>query len=157
MKTSPSTLRTWFVISVWAYVAYNVVASVVGLLVKLPDLPATHAHTDHLSVGQVLFTDGTIMSPPLVFMLAVVFLLLGSSARHLVVARVCAVLLIVGVGLTAVDEAGGFSNKPHLYSAGKWDLALTVGSIFVVLAALAVISGITWLYTTVRARSVGSP
>jgi hypothetical protein len=123
-------------------------ASIIGLVAKLPDLPATHARTDHLSVSQVLFGDGTIMSPPLVLMVVVVLLLLGSTVRNIWGARVCTGLLILGVAVTAVDEAIGFGNRPALYSDAKWNLALTIGSVFIVVAAAVVVTGIR------RARSI---
>jgi hypothetical protein len=140
--------------AVWAYVGYNVVASIVGLAVKLPDLPATHAHTDRLSLGQVLFTNGTIMSPPLVLMIVVVLLLIGSSARRLWLARICTGLLIVGVGVTAVDEAVGFGDKPALYSQDKWDLALSIGSMFLIVAAMVVIAGAVRIYASRRPQPI---
>jgi hypothetical protein len=143
--TGPALRRT-FVAAVWVYIGYNVVASVIGLIAKLPDLPATHAHTDHIAVREVLIGNGTIMSPPLVFMVVAALLLWGSLNRRMVLARICVALLILGVGLTAVDEAFGFNDKPSLYSPAKWHLAVTIGGIFVAIGAIVVGSGIGWLF-----------
>lgn len=143
--------RRWFIVTVWVYIGFNVAASVVGLLARLPDLPATHGHTDHITVAQIAFTDGTIMSPPLVAMVVVALLLWGATARGLVLQRIATALLVLGVGLTTVDEAAGFANRPALYSSAKWTLAVTIGIIFVVIGAAVVVSGIAWLYTSFRA------
>jgi hypothetical protein len=136
---------------VWAYVAFTVVVSIIGLWAKLPDLPATHAHTDRITVAQIMFTDGTIMSPPLVTMLIVGFLLWGAVAESLIAQRICTTLLVLGVGLSTVDEAIGFAHRPALYASAKWSLAVTIGAIFVVIGTAVVVAGIAWAYSSFRA------
>jgi hypothetical protein len=150
-RQSRAASRRWFIVTVLVYMAFNAIASAIGLVAKLPDLPATHAHSDHITLAQVSFTDGTIMSPPLVAMLVVALLLWGAVARNLVLQRICTALLVLGVGTTVVDEAIGFSSRPALYSSAKWGLALAIGTIFVVVGAAVVVSGAVWLYTGFRA------
>jgi hypothetical protein len=138
--------RRVFFAAAWAYVGYNVVASAVGAAVGLPDLPASHAATVHLTVEQALLSQGTIMSPPLVTMvIAALLLWAAASARRAWMCRACTAVLVVGITLTALDTSGGMGDKPALYSAGRWDLALAIGWVFVVVAACAAVSGVVWL------------
>jgi hypothetical protein len=40
---------------------------------------------------------------------------------------------------TGIEEATGLGNRPILFSTGKWDLVIVLGSIFVAIVAAAVI------------------
>jgi hypothetical protein len=142
---SKSRMRRVFLVAACVYIGVNVVVSLIGLLFKLPDLPATQATTDAITVGQVLVSPGTIVSPPLLFMLIAALLLWGVTSRMTWLSRACTILIALGAGTTAVDEYGGLLLKPIQYSQGKWDLVLVLGSVFIAIAAVTAISGVAWL------------
>jgi hypothetical protein len=156
---SKSRMRRVFLAAICAYIAINVAVSLIGLLFKLPDLPATQATTDAITVGQVLVSPGTIVSPPLLFMLIAVLLLWGVTSRVTWLSITCTVLIALGAGITAVDEYGGLLLRPIQYSQGKWDLVLVLGSVFIAVAAVVAISGVAWMAMAIarpptRARTI---
>lgn len=149
-----SSWRQAFVGTVVLFIAVNVVLSCVAFFAKLPDLPHTHATTDRITLPTVLWGTGSIVSPPLVFMVVLGLLLWGASTRRTWLASASAVLIVVGALVMAIDEYsgdGGLKGKPALYSRSKWDLALVLGWIFIVAAAAIVVSGAGRL-----AASIGS-
>lgn len=139
------------------FIAVNVVLSLVAWRDKLPDLPHTHATTDRIGLETVLWGNGSIISPPLVFMVVLALLLWGVVTRRTWVSIVCAVLLVAGTLVMAIDEYtgdGGLKKRPALYSHSKWDLALALGWVFVVAAAAVVVSGVGWLATVGRSTAL---
>jgi hypothetical protein len=147
-----STWRSAFAGAVGVFIGVNVVLSVVALVVKMPDLPHTHATTDRITVGTVLWGDGSIVSPPLLFMVVVGLLLWGALGRRLWLSRASTLLIVLGALLMGIDEFagdGGLKSKPALYSQSKWDLALILGWIFILAAVAVVVSGVGWLATSV--------
>lgn len=155
--------RRAFVGTVVLFIAVNVVVSLVALLAKLPDLPHTHATTDRITVGTVLWGDGSIVSPPLAFMVVVGVLLWCATRRQTWLAGASTLLIMVGTIVMAIDEFGGdggLKNKPALYSRSKWDLALILGWIFIVTGVAVVVSGAGRLATSVgilrRPRPAGT-
>jgi hypothetical protein len=147
--------RRAFIRAVVLFMALNVVLSVVALVARLPDLPHTHATTDHISVSTVLWGNGSIISPPRFFMAVLALLLWGFVKGPAWLSIACAVLTVVATAVMAIDEFtgdGGLKNKPALYSQSKWDLALVLGWIFIVVAAAVVVSGAGWLATSVAGR-----
>jgi hypothetical protein len=148
-------LRRGFIGAVVLFIALNVALSVVALAAKLPDLPHTHATTDHITVATVLWGDGSIISPPLFFMLVLALLLWGFVKGPVWLSMASAVLIVVGTAVMAIDELsgdGGLRNKPALYSQSKWDLAVALGWIFIVAAGAIVVTGIGWLATSLASR-----
>lgn len=140
------------------FVSVNVVLSAVALVAKLPDLPHTHATTDHISLGTVLWGNGSIISPPLAFMVVVGLLLWGAVSGRRWLSGACTSLIVLAVAVMAVDEYtgdGGLHNKPQLYSQAKWNLALTLGWVFIAAAAAVVASGLGRLAVT--GRRAGRP
>jgi hypothetical protein len=133
-----------FQMAALAYIGWNVVVSIVGLIAKLPDLPASHAHTDRLTFGQVLAGNGTIMSPPLVLMIIIGVLVAASTSSRAWISRGAAALTALLVGLSVIDETTGFSDKPALYSTGKWHLCIALGTVFDILGIAVVITGVLW-------------
>jgi len=144
--------RVAFAGAVGAFIAVNVVLCVVALLAKLPDLPHTHATTDRITVGTVVWGNGSIISPPLVFMVVLTVLLWAALGQRLWLSRASTLLIVVGTLVMAIDEFagdGGLKKKPDLYSQSKWDLALILGWIFIVAAAAVVVSGVGRLATSI--------
>lgn len=144
-----------FVATVGVFVAVNVVLSVVALVAKLSDLPHTHATTDHIGVGTVLWGDGSIISPPFVFMAVVGLMLWGALSGRTWLSRICTSVIVLGVVVMAVDEYsgdGGLKSRPHLYSHAKRDLALALGWVFIAAAVFVTVSGLSWLVSTIVQR-----
>jgi hypothetical protein len=142
--------RTAFTGAVAVFIGYNVLVSVIGLIAKLPDVVASGATTDSISIGQVLYGNGTIMSPPLLAMVAAALLLWGARAGRLVIACVCTTVLTLVTAVASLDEVEGFSPRPAIYSAAKWDFAITLGVIFAVIGVAVVASGIWYLSKSLR-------
>jgi len=145
--------RGAFAGAVGVFVAVNVLLSVVALAAKLPDLPHTHATTDRLSIATVLWGGGSIISPPLVVMVVLALLLWAVLGRRPWLSRASAGLIVAGTLVMAIDEFagdGGLKAKPALYSQTKWDLALSLGWIFIISAAAVVVTGVGWLATSIR-------
>jgi hypothetical protein len=141
--------------AVGVFILVNVVLSLVALVAKLPDLPHTHATTDRIATGTIIWGGGSIISPPLTFMVVLALLLWGALGRRPWLARACTVLIVVGTLVMAIDEFagdGGLRSRPALYSQAKWDLALILGWIFVLAAAAVVVSGVGWLATSIASR-----
>jgi len=139
--------------AVLLFIAVNVVLSLVAWPDKLPDLPHTHATTDRISLGTVLWGNGSIISPPLVFMAVVALLLWGALTDRKWLSRASAALIVVGAAVMAIDEYtgdGGLKKRPALYSHSKWDLALALGWVFIATAAAVVVSCMGWLATVGR-------
>jgi uncharacterized membrane protein YciS (DUF1049 family) len=148
--TSKFNRRRALQLAALAYIATCVLISIVGLFAKLPDLPQTHAHTDKLAISQVLVGNGTIMSPPLMFMIAFGVLLWAATLSRVWIARVTTVILMLVVA-SAIDETEGFNDKPTLYSIGKWHLSLALGTVFDIVALAVIITGILWFRRNVVA------
>jgi hypothetical protein len=144
----PRTAFTW---AVAIFIAYNVLVSVIGLIAKLPDVAASGAKTDSITIGQVLYGNGTIMSPPLI-MVAAALLLWGARAGRLVIACACTTVLTVVTAIASLDEVEGFSPRPVIYTAAKWDFATAFGVIFAVIGVAVVVSGIRYLSKSIRLR-----
>jgi len=144
---NPRAVFTW---AVAVFIGYNVLVSVIGLIAKLPDVVASGAKTDSITIGQVLYGNGTIMSPPLLFMVAAALLLWGARARRLVIAGVCTTVLILVTAVASLDEVEGFSPRPVIYSAAKWDFAITLGAVFAVIGAALAAAGIWYLTKSIR-------
>ena len=142
--------RTAFTWAVAVFIGYNVLVSVIGLIAKLPDVVASGAKTDSITIGQVLYGNGTIMSPPLLAMVAAALLLWGARARRFLVACACTTVLTLVTAVATLDEVEGFSPRPAIYSAAKWDFAITLGVIFAVIGVAVVASGIWYLSTSTR-------
>jgi hypothetical protein len=141
-----------FTAAIVGYIGFNIVATVVGVLAGLPDVTTTHATTDAVPIGQVFFPDGTIISPPLVFMIVAALLLWGVQRGHPVWSRVCAVLLILGAAVTSLAEVTGLGSRPALFSAGKWHIAVVTGSIYGAIGLAVVVTGLTFLLSAVMQR-----
>ena len=148
--------RRAFLLAAWAYVAYNVLLSVVGLVAKLPDLTSTHASTDHITVSQIVFSTGTIMSPPLILVAIAGLLFWGTRVKRNLVSKACTALSLLLVLFTAIEEATGLGNRPALFSTGKWDLVIVLGVIFVMVAAAALVTGVAWTFRSLSSRSMSA-
>jgi hypothetical protein len=146
-RDNPRTAFTW---AVAVFIGYNVLVSVIGLIAKLPDVAASGAKTDSITIGQVIYGNGTIMSPPLLAMVAAALLLWGARARRFLVACACTTVLTLITAVASLDEVEGFSPRPVIYSAAKWDFAITLGVIFAVIGVAVVASGIWYLSTSTR-------
>jgi hypothetical protein len=146
-RGNPRTAFTWVVA---VFIGYNVLVSAIGLIAKLPDVVASGAKTDSITIGQVLYGNGTIMSPPLVAMVAAALLLWGARARRFLVACACATVLTLVTAVASLDEVEGFSPRPAIYTAAKWDLAIVLGVIFAIIGVAVVVSGIWYLITSIR-------
>lgn len=148
-RGNPRTAFTW---AVAIFIAYNVLVSVIGLIAKLPDVVVSGAKTDSITIGQVLYGNGTIMSPPLLTMVAAALLLWGARAGRLVIACACTTVLTVVAAIASLDEVEGFSPRPVIYTAAKWDFAIALGVIFAVIGVAVVVSGIWYLSKSIRLR-----
>jgi hypothetical protein len=146
-RGNPRTAFTW---AVAVFIGYNVLVSAIGLIAKLPDVVASGAKTDSITIGQVLYGNGTIMSPPLLTMVAAALLLWGARAGRLVIACVCTTVLTVVTAIASLDEVEGFSPRPVIYTAAKWDFAIALGVIFAVIGVAVVASGIRYLSKSIR-------
>lgn len=144
---NPRTVFTW---AVAVFIGYNVLVSVIGLIAKLPDVAVSGAKTDSISVGQVLYGNGTIMSPPLLAMVAAALLLWGARAGRLVIVCACTTVLTLLTAIASLDEVEGFSPRPVIYQAAKWDFAITLGVIFAVIGVTVVVTGIRYLSKSIR-------
>jgi hypothetical protein len=142
--------RTAFTGAVAVFIGYNVLVSVIGLIAKLPDVVASGGATDSITIGQVFFGNGTVMSPPLLAMVAAALLLWGARAGRLVIACACTTVLTLVTAVASLDEVEGFSPRPIIYSAAKWDFAITLGVIFAVIGVAVVASGIWYLSKSLR-------
>jgi hypothetical protein len=142
--------RTAFSWAVAVFIGYNVLVSVIGLIARLPDVTASGATTDSITIGQVLYGNGTIMSPPLVTMAAGALLLWGARAGRLLIACACTAVLVAATALASIDEVEGFSPRPLIYTTGKWDFAIALGVIFAVIGAAVVVTGIRYLSKNIR-------
>jgi hypothetical protein len=149
VSTSP--IRRTFFAVVYVFIAYNVLASVIGLVVKIPDVTTTQTSVVHMTVFSVIFSSGTLVSPPLIWMAVLGLLVWGAAANRPWLSRVCTVLSMLAIALLArADAQTILRGRPDLISSSKWNLAIVIGWISVGIAAVAVASGITWL---VRSRA----
>jgi len=157
-RGNPRTAFTW---AIAVFIGYNVLVSVIGLIAKLPDVVASGAKTDSITIGQVLYGNGTIMSPPLLAMVAAALLLWGARARRLLVACACTTVLTLVTAVASLDEVEGFSPRPAIYTAARWDFAIVLGVIFAVIGVAVVVSGIWYLVKSIhlalRSRDRGRP
>jgi hypothetical protein len=153
VSTSP--IRWTFFAAVYVFIAYNVLASVVGLVVKIPDVTTTQTSVVHMTIVSVIFTSGTLVSPPLVWMVVLGLLLWGAVANRQWLSRAFALLSMLAIALLArADAQTILRGRPDLVSSSKWTLAVTIGWIFVGIAAVAVASGVTWLVRSLAHRRV---
>jgi hypothetical protein len=157
-RGNPRTAFTWAVV---VFIGYNLLVSVIGLIAKLPDVAASGAKTDSITIGQVLYGNGTIMSPPLLAMVAAALLLWGARASRLVIACICTAVLTLVTAVASLDEVEGFWPRPAIFTAAKWDFAIALGVIFAVIGAAVVVSGLWYLFKSIRlalrSRDRGQP
>lgn len=146
-RGNPRTAFTW---AVAVFIGYNVLVSVIGLITKLPNVVASGAKTDSITIGQVLYGNGTIMSPPLLAMVAAALLLWGARAGRLVIACACTTVLTLVTAVASLDEVEGFSPRPAIYTAARWDFAIVLGVIFAVIGVAVIVTGIWYLVTSIR-------
>jgi hypothetical protein len=153
VSTSP--IRWTFFAAVYVFIAYNVLASVVGLVVKIPDVTTTQTSVVHMTVFSVLFTSGTLVSPPLIWMVVLGLLLWGAAANRPRLSNACTALSMIAIALLArADAQTILRGRPDLISSSKWTLAVIIGWIFVGIAAAVVASGVTWLVQSLARRRV---
>jgi hypothetical protein len=151
VSTSP--IRWIFFAAVYVFIAYNVLASVVGLVVKIPDVTTTQTSVAHMTVVSVIFSSGTLVSPPFIWMAVLGLLLWGAAANRPWLSRTCTVLSMLAIALLArADVQTILRGRPDLISSSKWTLAVIIGWIFVGIAAVAVASGITWFVRSLAHR-----
>jgi hypothetical protein len=148
-RGNPRAAFTW---AVAVFIGYNVLVSVIGLIAKLPDVVASGAKTDSITIGQILYGNGTIMSPPLVAMVAGALLLWGARARRFLVACAWTAVLTLVTAVASLDEVEGFSPRPAIYTAAKWDFAIVLGVIFAVIGVAVIVSGIWYLVKSIRLK-----
>lgn len=148
-RDNPRTAFTW---AVAVFIGYNVLVSVIGLIAKLPDVVSSSGKTDSITIGQVLYGNGTIMSPPLLAMVAAALLLWGARARPFLVACTCTTVLTLVTAVASIDEVEGFSPRPAIYTAAKWDFAIVLGVIFAVIGVAVIVSGIWYLVKSIRLK-----
>ena len=146
-RGNPRAVFTW---AVAVFISYNVLVSVIGLIAKLPDVVASGAKTDSITIGQVLYGNGTIMSPPLLAMVPGALLLWGARAGRLLIACACTTALTLVTAIASLDEVEGFSPRPLIFSAAKWDFAIALGVIFAVIGVAVVVTGIRYLSKSIR-------
>ena len=142
--------RTAFAWAVAVFIGYNVLVSVTGLIAKLPDVATSGARTDSITIGQVLYENGTIMSPPLVAMVVAALLLWGARVGRPVIAWAGTTVLTLLTAVASLDEVEGFSPRPAIYSAAKWDFAIGLGVVFAVIGVAVVATGIWYLSKSIR-------
>lgn len=148
----PPGLRAFYGAS-FAYIGYTVVISLIGLLATFPD--KSHVASAHVTLGQVVFGYGTIMSPPLYFMAVIGLLLWGASAQSARLSRSSVALTVIGVlysALVGISVLAG--GHPDTYSIGKWAVALVLGVGFLVASAAVVAAGLRSLLQGRAARAI---
>jgi hypothetical protein len=69
-----------------------------------------------------------------------------------VIACACTTVLTIVTAIASLDEVEGFSPRPVIYTAAKWDFAIALGVIFAVIGVAVVGSGIRYLITSIRQR-----
>jgi uncharacterized membrane protein len=142
--------RDSFILATIAYIGYNVLASIIGVIAKLPDVTTTHQKTTNVTLGQFL-SDGTIVSPPLFLMIPIALLLWATTGRRRLVRRICTLLVMIGAGLTVLAELTGLSPRPSIFTAAKWDLVIAVGIVFAVFGVAVIATGLVRLYRSFAA------
>jgi hypothetical protein len=154
-EVSISPVRRTFFAAVYVFIAYNLLASVVGLVVKLPDVTTTQTAVVHMTVFSVIFTSGTIVSPPLIWMVVLGLLLWGAAANRSWFSKACTLVSMFAIALLAwADAKTILRGRPDLISSSKWTAAVIIGWIFVGIAVVAVASGISWLVHSLARRRV---
>jgi hypothetical protein len=157
-RGNPRIAFTW---AIAVFIGYNVLVSVIGLIARLPDVATSGARTDSITIGQVLYGNGTIMSPPLVTMVAAALLLWGARAGRPVIACACTAVLTIVTAIASLDEVEGFSPRPAIYTAAKWDFAIALGVIFATVGVAVIVSGVRYLSSSIRqarrSRDHGQP
>ncbi len=146
-------LRRVFVVAGLVWIAANAVITAAGVVFGLGDTPVTG--TTSISWTGALFTGGTIVSPPLIFMAIAGVLLWGASSTSLRVTRIATVLLVIGIAIIAFDTQGGLHAQAPQYSDQRWYAAVVLGWTFVAISAVAIIAGIAHLITS-RSSATGN-
>ena len=141
-------MRRTFLVAAIVWIAANVVLTILGVLLRLGDSPVTS--TREITLGRALLDSGTIVSPPLVFMVVAVALLWPAMARNRWAALVATALLAIGTTVVGWDTQGGLHVRAPLYSSSDWNIVLVLGWLFVALSAALVVSGIARLVVVFR-------
>ena len=88
-------------------------------------------------------------------------MLFRSRAHRFLVACACTTVLTLVTAVASLDEVEGFSPRPGIYTAAKWDFAIVLGVIFAVIGVVVVVSGIRYLVKSIRlalrSRDLGRP
>ena len=141
-------MRRTFLVTVVVWIAANVVLTILGIVLRLGDSPVTR--TREITLGGALLDSGTIISPPLDFMLVAVALLWPAMVRNRRTALVGTALLAIGTAIVAFDTQSGLYVRAPLYSSSDWSFVLVLGWLFVALSAGLVVGGIARLVVLLR-------
>lgn len=140
-----------FLLVAWAFVAYNVLGTIIGSLAALPVSNGQHGNV-HTVGSQAIFGNGAAVSPPL-FVTAIVALFVLAATRQGWLGRVggAVTFLFAGFYLTA-GKIGELTTSTSPLTGAKWDLVLVLGSIGLSLAAAVLLAGPWTLAGALRSR-----
>jgi len=141
--------RTAFTGVAAVFIGYNVLVSVIGLIANCPTSWRRAPRSTRSPSGRSSTETARLCrrrcwpwSPP--------HCCCGSTRGRLVIACACTTVLTLVTAVASLDEVEGFSPRPIIYSAAKWDFAIVLGVIFAVIGVAVVVSGIWYLVKSIR-------
>jgi hypothetical protein len=145
--------RRLFLGAAWTFIAFNLVATLVGWLAALP--ASNGQQGDIHNVGsQAIWGNGTALSPPL-FLTIVWALFVLAATRRGRLGAIGAVLTFLSAGFYVfAGELGELTTTTSPLAGAKWDLVLVLGALGIVIAALTMLTGL-WLAVTALGRRHG--
>ena len=140
-----------FLLAAWAFIAYNVLGTVIGWLAALPASNGQHGNVHDVG-HQAIAGNGTALSPPL-FLLVIMVLAGLAAARTGWISRAGAFIVWFYAGFyLSAGEIGELTTKTSPLTGARWNLVLALGSIGLAIAAAVLLAGIWTAAGALRAR-----
>ena len=149
--------RKLFLRAAWTFVGWNVIAALVA---SVAGLPASNGQRGDLhNVGsQALYGDGTALTPPLILVAVVALFVLAATLRRGRFGWVgAAVTIVAAIFYAFPGELGELTTTTSPLTGAKWDLALALGSLGIVIALATSLAGLYWVVASIRERRARQP
>jgi hypothetical protein len=131
-----------FLAAAWAFIAINLLGTIVGGLAALPASNGQHGNVHDVG-SQALYGNGTATSPPL-FITAILGLsVLAATRNNRWLGKLGAVLAFVFAGFyVSAGELGELTTNTSPLTGARWDLVLALGTLGIAIATLILLTGL---------------
>jgi phosphatidylglycerophosphate synthase len=154
--------RTRFLTAAWAFVAVNLLGTVIGGLAALPASNGQHGNVHDVG-SQAIYGNGTATSPPLLLTAILCLSVLAATRSSGRLGKLGAVLAFLFAGFyVSAGELGELTTSTSPLIGAKWNLVLALGALGIAIATLTLLTGLEGALAALarrrsRRRTPGAP